>query len=257
MKTSHNPYIAYLHDYQYPGTEHRIGYFLSEMVWSWIEVETARHFQPWDAKKHIRRKASAKTWQLWVNDYRTDRSPHVAILCDINPNWHAGADEPNWHYVLDEVRALLVLFADWGIWWTFWWYDQALWHRLWSDDCRGGYPEDVLSMLVSSWQPLLDRVKHQREWYSHRGLWHSMLADYHDGVGIHCSMPHRIVFSDFLDAGIAVSHDDASSPMNLTGLAFQVSDDGLGKYLAISLPVQDYGGKNFSYFDKKSLQISL
>jgi hypothetical protein len=241
-----NPYLSYLYNHPSVGRWSRIGHFFSAMLGEGIEVERIRAYQPWDTTNHIHRKATAKTWMVHVNQYTTERTPHLEIFCDINPNWHAGIEQVNRKFVVHELSMLLDFLQRGGITWTCWWYTDG-WQSLSSHQSYAGDVWQVshvkggeaMDLLLAAWQPLLDSMVHCTEWFSYCTPRLSMIDDGAHTWVVHHGPVHRVVFSDFLE----------KDPQIPWWVSYVVTQDSYGHRLDVVLHVDSRAGKNFSAYD--------
>ena len=86
------------------------GQFRSILQWSGIEIGDSRKYTPWDAKKFINRKQSAKHNDLYISLLEQDSDVQVDVFCDVNYNWQWWVDQINGDKVFGYL-ADLVLFA--------------------------------------------------------------------------------------------------------------------------------------------------
>ena len=192
--TPTHPFVAYMLEHPRRGEGKRFGEFLSRFRGRGMEVTDMRRWQPGDQKKQINRRATAKqghTGDIRVNEYETERNPHIEVFLDITPNWWGGVDRPHWQQIADLLQDFFQAVHQTRIERRIWRYDWSMQElRSWAS--IGMDHVSIAHHLAQRLAPALQKIQRKRTYTS-------QLAQRERYANNASSSTYHIVVSDFLE----------------------------------------------------------
>lgn len=82
--------------------------FESIFKWSWMEINDARVYSPWDPYKYINRKNTAKHNELWTSIFQQEKDITLDVFFDINYNWKSWNEIKNYEKVMEFWADMIV-----------------------------------------------------------------------------------------------------------------------------------------------------